>query len=357
MNCKKCGFILTNENATCPNCGEVNEFYNGGINAAPVQPAAPATPVAPTAPAEPVQPVQPVEPVAPVQPVEPVQPVQPVQPAAPVEPVAPVAPVQPTPVAPVQPVAPVTPVAPAPEAAPINTMTSAPVAPAQNKKSNIGFIIIVIVLSLAIIGLGIFVASKLLGNNNSNGGNKTVQNDTPSNDNNNNNDNNDTPTQVSDEDTFQIAGVTFTLPSGYIYSEDENGGYVKGTSYLLQISGISDYGYTTEKEYLEQDLNAYLPQLESKGLSYLESKETTVGGLKYYYAEFYDTAMGANIAFTVAELPDGLVFGGSIVYLPSAKDDAFKITSTILKTEKTGSSSFAPSENIDPFAAPTRTLE
>ena len=42
MNCKKCGFILTNENATCPNCGEVNEFYNGGINAAPVQPAAPA---------------------------------------------------------------------------------------------------------------------------------------------------------------------------------------------------------------------------------------------------------------------------------------------------------------------------
>ena len=23
MNCKKCGFLLTNQNKTCPNCGEV----------------------------------------------------------------------------------------------------------------------------------------------------------------------------------------------------------------------------------------------------------------------------------------------------------------------------------------------
>ena len=31
MNCKKCGFVVTNQDKTCPNCGEVNDFYDENL--------------------------------------------------------------------------------------------------------------------------------------------------------------------------------------------------------------------------------------------------------------------------------------------------------------------------------------
>lgn len=144
MNCKNCGFPLTNENEKCPSCGTPNEMFNG-------------------AQAMSVQNTNPVE-VPNTNPVE-------VPTGGPVVPEAPVVPVAPTPVIPEEPVqdvpvTPVTPVEPTIPAAPIQQMQnteSTYSAPQKSKKGKIiAIIIISVVALLVLIGVGIVVAFKYL---------------------------------------------------------------------------------------------------------------------------------------------------------------------------------------------------
>ena len=103
MNCKNCGFPLTDQTPTCPSCNTPNEYYNGA-SVAPVQNTE-ATPVAQPAPVEPIAPA-----------VEPAQ-------------------IQPAPV-----------------------ITSSP----EQKKSNAGLIVVIIILGILVLGMGAFIAIKFL---------------------------------------------------------------------------------------------------------------------------------------------------------------------------------------------------
>jgi len=142
MYCKNCGFPL-NGNQTCPSCGATNESTVEQT----VEPVA--TPVAP---------VQNVEQAAPAvtTTAEVVQNVEPVQPETQVQ----------------------TPPVNAPEVTPIQQINEVPVQPSvpEPKKSNTGLIVLIIVLGLAVIGLGIFIAIKVLGPNNPGPDTNTIDN-------------------------------------------------------------------------------------------------------------------------------------------------------------------------------------
>lgn len=182
--CHICGTQRAPETPTPPPVQETPAAAPVTPPVAPVEPVVPAAPAAPEVPVAPVVPVEPEVPVAPQAPVEvpqapviPEVPVEtpqapvfpPVEEVTPVEPIVPVAPAEPTPeVLPTQPPVyvapqtntpdvlnnPVVPVAPA--------ITPPPVSPDKppKKKKNIWVKIIAIVLALAILAGGGFVAYK-----------------------------------------------------------------------------------------------------------------------------------------------------------------------------------------------------
>ena len=132
MNCKNCGFPL-NGNQTCPSCGALNEINNNVVpeQAAPVDSSIEPLPIGPEAPAaEPV--IQ--EQSAPVTPEVPVN----EQPSAAIAPELP--PIQPS------------------TSVDSNYTYQAP------KKNNTALIVILIIVGLLVVGAGIFVAIKFLGN-------------------------------------------------------------------------------------------------------------------------------------------------------------------------------------------------
>ena len=280
MNCKKCGFILTNQNKNCPNCGEPNELYVEEI--------------VPTV--EPVQPTAPVEPVAPVVPVEPVQPVTPTQDVEPL----PTAGVEPTPSDPVQ-------------AAPIQQMPSqpAPAAPVQ-KKNNIPFIILIIVLGVVIIGLGVFIAIKLLGGNGSNSGktNSEVNNNTNGQE---SKTDEDKPSTKSNDYTFK--GYTFTIPTGFVL--DKSGGYdaFVGTNIFfgdLDINNVDSYAAV--KANLSTVTQYVLSSWTQSGFAYVEEGEATIGNKTFLYIQFYNTTKNLYGDTVITAMPDGSLLLADLFY-------------------------------------------
>ena len=320
MNCKKCGFILEKDNAFCPNCGEPNEFFQKEQSV--VEP----TPVAPV---EPVQ--QPVVEPAPVVPVEPVeQPVVEPAPVAPVEPVEqPV--VEPAPVAPVEPVE-----QPVPGPAPvINTMNTAPV---PQKKSNVGFIILVIALGLIIVGLGVFICIKLFGGNN----NSSVKNDTPI-----NNSTEPTPVNKQDEDleTVEFKGVTFTLPSDVVTEEVSTGQMFSNIteSYVLIFQQILNGDFNTAKSNFSANttaLEAAIPTATYNGIL-----EKTIDNQYYYYADYTYNDDGTKAMIYITKLPNNLILCGVGVYYIDEIDTVFDKMTSIVKSAKTSNNSFVESSD------------
>lgn len=302
MNCKKCGFSLTNQNKTCPNCGEINELYVEGV----------------------------VQPVAPVQPVQPeVQqdveslPTQPESVAAqttvPVEP-APVA----TPVA--QPIA----------AAPI------PNTPAK-KNSNIAFIIVTILLSLAIVGLGIFICIKLFGGDKrkntptvSTSSTSTTSNETstpsepttPS----------ETSTPSTDAHSIEIDGYVFELPSDMTF--DPSDGTLANKNLIINansigISSTHTYDQLVENKYTIAD---NIKNNLSSDYTYISTTEETYDGKKYIIVTFQYDLYNLYYNFSITEFDDK-VLAVELLYSPSYKSTAYSILSKFIESGEKSSTS------------------
>ena len=319
MNCKNCGFLISNDDQFCPNCGHANELYNTGVNSqTPVQPVEPVV-QAPTSPV-----VQPTEPVIQQTQVQQAQ----VQPTEPVIQQAQVQQVQ------VQPTEPVIQQA---QVQPIQVQAEPVVQPfpSQAKKRNLGFTIIIIILGLIIIGLGIFIGIKLLSNNSNN---KSITNNTVE----------EQPISDTESNTnvsYSFRGVNFTFPDNtFEVTENEEGLVAFGSKQhkcvvlLADIYELYDFdSFKLETKKVEQDLiNSYL----QKGFTYISSNEEKIGGIRYYSMEF-SSNQGYNLSQIVAELPNESVVTGGIEYLPNGKTDAYEITSKILSTAKVENSSFA----------------
>ena len=345
MNCKKCGYLITNQDKTCPNCGEVNEFYVEGINQN-VVPAAPVAPTEPVAPVVPETPVAPVEPVAPVVPEVPVTPVEqpvvqptsviPETPVAPVEPVMPEVPVTPVvPETPVEPSAPVStstpailpdPAAPAPELNMSQTQVSSVASTTANKpKKNALFVIMVIVLSLVVVGLGVFIGFKLLSGNNETTDN--VENNEPV-----------TPVPVEKKTTMKYAGIEFVIPEGLTKYEENKEVFLidDDKTFIIGLNGVSNtYKYDQAKTEVMSKSNEFKTAIESKGGTFINVAENTSYGRKYVTVSYVLSDIYYDEIFT--ELDGGILFYGYLAYKPSSKDTSYKYANEFLSSGKVSS--------------------
>ena len=171
MNCKKCGHELTENNITCPNCGDINDFYNGGGSVPASNEAV--TPVTPEPLAEPFS--ESIEPTVETPKEEvniPEPPVQEVNTFSELE--KPNVEVETTPeaVVPEATVVPeqtVTPAAPDTQDVPNPGLASTPIQPVINstssepikkKSSKTGLVILIIVLLVLVVGAGAFFGYK-----------------------------------------------------------------------------------------------------------------------------------------------------------------------------------------------------
>ena len=381
MNCSKCGQILTQNDALCPNCGEPNAFYNanaanpaasqnidGGV--APVQEPVPVpepvqTPVQEPAPVpEPVQtPVQ--EPAPMLEPVQtPVQepapmpePVQtPVQEPAPVpEPVQ--TPVQepapmPEPVqVPVQEPAPVpepvqTPepdsIIPNPQPMPISTQED--IQPIQNTqttgstkpKKNGLFKILIVIIVLTILGVGGYVGKKLY---------------------------DDSKNKITDEvekieekpeDTkaeINLGGVKFILENdvypivdgGVVYLHDVD------STYSIKLVGINNATeYATVKAQLPTLQEQFQAKIVEQGGTFINTSEFTEVGRTYSAISYFYQSIYTDIVYT--DLGNGLLLKAEVSYVANGKTTAYKVlkdTLSTMKMSKTFENSLANESVLD----------
>ena len=305
MNCKKCGYVLSNQDQTCPNCGEVNELYNGGLGA-PSEPVAPVTPA--PMPSEPVAPVTPTP-----MPSEPVAPVTPTP-----MPSEPVAPVTPAPM-PSESVAPVTP---APIQTDIPSMENVNAAATSTKpKKNGLFIVTIIVLCLIILGVGTFVVIKLLNPTKEQQGNEDV---TPK-----------QTEQVVKTETVKISNIVFTIPEDVIKSTSSSKNEYKNktNSFVFSFDGITnETTYDALKEQFLTKANDYKTNYESKEATYINASEyTNVGrnytGVSYFYQNYYTD-------YFITQVNDKYIMSGSITYLASDKANAYKALNDFISSAK-----------------------
>lgn len=310
MNCKKCGFVVTNQDKTCPNCGEVNDFYVEGVNpvAEPVVQAEPVAP-APEAPVTPVEPVAPVVPEVPVAPVEPT-PVTPVEPVAPVVPEVPVTPVESTPVTPVEPASPVEPTttSSAPELNIPETQVSSVSSPVTQKpKKNGLFVFMVIFLTLIVVGLGVFIGLKLL--KPAEEPKKEEKKVTP----------------VEKVVKTDYAGIEFTVPTGIKKYEENNQTYLMddSKSFMIGLYGVTNtYKYDQAKADVVAKTNDIKTTVESKGGTFISITENTSYERKYVTVSYTVNDIYYDEIYT--EIDGGVLLYGYLAYKPSSKDTAYR---------------------------------
>lgn len=318
MNCKKCGNVLTNADQFCSNCGEPNELYNGGVSQ--VVPEAPVAPVVPEVPAEPAS--VPTEPVANPLNQAPLEPTAPVAPEAPVSPSIPE-----TPAAPEVPVEPEAPVPMQTAANPLNQTSIAPMPstvsqPAKPKK-NVLFVVVIIVMSLVIVGLGVFIAIKLLAKPSSDP-EKEIQNI------------NNKPTEVvNTNETLTFGGLTFTIPTGLEKKTlDGETALVDSTNgYMIFLQGLTDEESLADvkTEYPAYE-SKYKQEVTSQGGTYIGANEYTLNGRKYFGISFYIKNVYSDVIFT--EITDNYLFVGMVAYKTTSKDIAYKSLNEFLSSAK-----------------------
>ena len=294
MNCKKCGNPITENDKFCPACGEAVEVE------APVEPVAPIMPETPVAPAEPVAPEM----------------------STPVEP-APVASPTPTPII----------------TEPIINNT---VIPSEPKKKNGAFIVIILILGLIIVGLGVFIGIKLLGGDkdttnstNTNTNNtQTVNNNTNTNTSSNNN--TATPTTTTSDTTTTIGSYTFTIPSDIKVIEKDSTKYYGNENLVFVMKSIY-YSYNTIVANIDEIKTEF-----AKQSTILDSKEVTIDGVKYYIFQAIED--GVELEYFYTSLNEYETLAGAMKYQTISREKAYSYINQMLKTKKSGASSFAGNE-------------
>ena len=348
MFCPKCGNKL-NENGVCVACG----YYNSPEpQAQPIPTEMPNTDggsvslgtleqgsVNVEVPAELQNPVPPVEsePVPPV--VEPVPPVEPPV-AVPVEP-APVPPVVETPlvnnvppvvepVPPVQSINNIMPQGPAP-VDPINQpQPIPPTQEAQKKKSNAGLYIIIILLIAVIIALVVIYVVKPfnISKNSGSSGNEGVV----------------TPTTVSNEQTFSLYGITFTLPAGYEFVE--KGEYNFLVNKTSKIAVAVDLGEGTEDDILTV-ISKAKTTYTAEGLKNVNISTGYVD--KHFYGLItYSDDENNDMAVLYMYFKDDIVMMSANIDRTTLNDSKYtELIANVLDSAKISSSQFAASNDTE----------
>lgn len=335
---------------------ENNNLENNNIT-----PSVEPTPVAPVENAAPVEPSVPLEP-TPEVPAEPVAPVEqaPVEPAPAVEP-APVeaAPVEPTPAEPTMPTEPsATTQIPVQPAAPLQGVVEQP---PKKKGVSIAFIVIVLILVLAICGLGIGLIVLAITTNNVRSGNTTtttvqvtegtstipvttqettttIPRTTRS---------IDTPTPTSTDDvTVKVGNFELPLATGYqIYKNSSTTPIVVSTTKKIQISLLYNGGisYST----IAANPSRAISDLQSHGCKVVDATSGVIGSHQWmlFLLDYPGTPDGYKYVYGITSLSSGVLETAILIPESSDLEGAIKDINYMLDNAKTGTSSFAPSNN------------
>lgn len=325
MFCKNCGNELNGSQKFCNNCGTLNDQYVE----APTEPTVEETPsentFMNTQPFSIEEVAQKVE----ENKMEESAPKAPIMPEATVTPVETV-PVADTPTEEPKPAAPETPNYSVPEATISSEPVTSMVPEAPKKKSNTGFIVIVIVLIALILGIGGFILFKVLGNKTDT---PTVTPSTPNtnNNSNNNNTNNNNTNNNTSTASYKYNGYKFDVPSGLTILEQDGKEYVVLTGKYqyrgLYLNTTSNYDYY--KTNIDQVTNTLKSQMS--GGTYLSTSEQTFDGKDFLVVSFYYGTLYNDFAFT--SLPDGNLIEFGVYYENAAeKTDAYKSLAKMIKT-------------------------
>ena len=206
-----------------------------------------------------------------------------------------------------------------------------PQMPAQNqmmgqtgKTKNDKMILLIIILALVII-IAVILGVILFNKNNKNSNEDKTNTATQSTDNN-------APTPVVSQNTETHAGYTFVIPDGYKGEVTEDG---------LVVSN-NDLAFNVDVDYFSyEETKAELIQITQKPESELV---TNINGREYcgYYAQSKD---GIMMGVYATKATDSSTFYGVIVKHDNsmATYNDFVVINNILDNAKSGSSSFAPS--------------
>jgi hypothetical protein len=347
MFCKNCGNGITNNDKFCNNCGTLNDQYVEGT----IPSTEPNVSTENTFMNE--QPFT-IEEVA--QKVEEKK-EEPVVVETPVEPTmeAPVEAPKPTAEAPSY-TAPTPVITPAAETV---TTTSAPA-----KKSNTGFIIILIALIVIILGIAGFIGFKMFGGSNdtpvkpNNNSNNNSNNNNNNNSNNNNSNNNNSNNNNSSSSTFTVDGYKYTVPSGFILdsASPNQPRIINGTTVATSTIAIGAFRYTTSYTYdqfknqLEAFANSSQSSWESTGYDkFVEMGEATISGKKILYVQRYNTSDAMYADVFVTELPDKTLLIGEFYYLSEKDaDPGYNAIASLAKTAvKDSSFNGTTSDTVD----------
>ena len=200
------------------------------------------------------------------------------------------------------------------------------------KKSNVAFIVIIAVLALAIVGIILFL---VFGRGDQPGGGDTTTTTTTT---------TQKPTGVvtpgNSTTTIVYNGYTFTVPTGYVASTEDNMlSFIDSTNKVLFVLNISNFSY----DMLVQNAEEVKGQLVNQGLTVTSYGEKTYGGRKWYvYSGSYQ---GKNVDDAYTALGSYTV--EAAIYNVGGKkttDQVYGDANSIISSAKnSGTSSFAAS--------------
>ncbi|MBR2604017.1 MAG: zinc-ribbon domain-containing protein [Bacilli bacterium] len=233
--------------------------------------------------------------------------------------------------------------------APAPTISSTPIEPVINtpqKKSNVGFIIILITLIVIILGLGGFIGYKLFSGK-TDTPTVTPSNNNQNNNNQNNNQNNNNNNTQKDE-TYSTVGYTFTIPTGY--SKIDEGGSIRVGDSKFQfrvMTTITQYTYANYKSDLEASANEIKKVWGADGASYISSSEQTYNGKNFLIFSF--VYQGTYNDAILTELPDGTLLCVVAYYNDlSSKTEGYNNLAKFVKSAvKDTNSSFSGDSKVE----------